>query len=160
MLSSDVKRPRISPADCPGDDSDSEDPEEKRSRHSSPPLTVPQAPLTIPSLPSPDHLASPTTPESHDLDVDDDTETDGPENLSLKKPSTPETPPQQVQQQQQQQQQHQPQTPTFMPYHHFPQFPPSFQPQPQYPLQRSPVDILLRVFPGRRRSDVEAILQR
>lgn len=29
-----------------------------------------------------------------------------------------------------------------------------------FPSQRSPVDILLRVFPGRRRSDVEALLQR
>lgn len=29
-----------------------------------------------------------------------------------------------------------------------------------YPPQRSPVDVLLRVFPGRRRCDVEAALQR
>ncbi|XP_075215040.1 doublesex-Mab related 99B [Lycorma delicatula] len=31
---------------------------------------------------------------------------------------------------------------------------------PPYPPQRSPVDVLLRVFPGRRRCDVEAALQR
>ncbi|XP_013097455.1 doublesex- and mab-3-related transcription factor A2 isoform X2 [Stomoxys calcitrans] len=33
-------------------------------------------------------------------------------------------------------------------------------PQPQPPHQRSPVDVLMRVFPNRRRSDVEQLLQR
>lgn len=44
----------------------------------------------------------------------------------------------------------------FLPYQQF-AFPPF---QPQYPTQRSPIDVLMRVFPGKRRSDVEAILQR
>lgn len=77
---------------------------------------------------------------------------EAPENLSLKKEATapePVSPPQQTPLQQQ----------NFIPYPQFPQFTP-FQPQQQYPLQRSPVDVLLRVFPGRRRSDVEALLQR
>lgn len=188
----------MSPNSCHEDSSSNEDLDEKHTRHDSPPLIIPQPsipqPLTNHPLASPDRLAtSSNSPESRDLDVEDEHDTDAPENLSLKKPSSPETPPpvqqpaqnnqngqinslhSQIQQQiHQQQAQNTPQTPPFIPYHHFaPQFPHAFQNQTspggappglgapgQYPLQRSPVDILLRVFPGRRRSDVEALLQR
>lgn len=188
----------MSPNSCHEDSSSNEDPDEKHTRHDSPPLIVPQPSLNLPSIPqplsnhpvpSPDRLAtSSNSPESRDLDVEDEHDTDAPENLSLKKPFTPGTPPpvQPTQNNQNgqnnslhsqihlQQAQNTPQTPPFIPYHHFaPQFPHAFQNQPspvgappglgapgQYPLQRSPVDILLRVFPGRRRSDVEALLQR
>lgn len=133
-----LKRPRLSSDDCPLEESDSDHDDIKRIRQTSPLATQP--PASLAPTPSPEPAISPDP----DLDVEDDTESDAPENLSLKKPSSPETPTQQTQH-------------PFMPYHHFPQFP-SFQ--PQYPTQRSPVDVLLRVFPGRRRSDVEAILQR
>lgn len=175
----DAKRARMSPSEIHDDSSSNDDSEEKRTPRNSPPLIVPQPPLNLPlNLPHPmssppERLTSPATPESRDLDVEDEQDTDAPENLSLKKPSTPETPPSSqnsqngannLLQQSQQMQHHQsasPQTPSFLPYHHFaPQYQPFQQTTPQYPLQRSPVDILLRVFPGRRRSDVEALLQR
>ncbi|KAJ8926090.1 hypothetical protein NQ315_009947 [Exocentrus adspersus] len=136
------KRPRINVEDCSLEGSDSSDQEEtKRSRHASPLLhaTAPLAPT-----PSPEPATSPDP----DLDVEDDAdagETLAPENLSVKreKQASPETPPQ-----------------NFAPYHqHFAQFPPA-QYQPPFAAQRSPIDVLMRVFPGRRRSDVESILQR
>lgn len=44
---------------------------------------------------------------------------------------------------------------------HHPQQPPQMPPQhPSASQQRSPVDVLMRVFPNRRRSDVEQLLQR
>nr|CAH7735900.1 unnamed protein product [Callosobruchus chinensis] len=116
----------------------------KRSRQSSP-MSQPAAPLI--STPSPDPVTSPDP----DLDVEEDTQGEAPENLSVKreKPSSPGTPPHQ-----------QPNTnfiPTF--HHPFGQFPSQYQPQ-YTSTQRSPIDVLMRVFPGRRRSDVESILQR
>ncbi|GJQ76625.1 hypothetical protein Trydic_g15486 [Trypoxylus dichotomus] len=128
------KRPRISTEECQLDDSDSDQEDLKRPRQSSPMQT--QQPLNL-NTPSPDPVTSPDP----DLDVEEENETEAPENLSLKKASSPETPPQQ-------------QSPSLLHYHPFPHVP-HFQPQ----YQRSPVDVLLRVFPGRRRSDVEAILQ-
>ncbi|KAI4468804.1 dmrta motif [Holotrichia oblita] len=130
----DAKRPRISTEECQLDDSDSEQEDLKRPRQNSPISS--QQTLNL-NTPSPDPVTSPDP----DLDVEEETETEAPENLSLKKTSSPETPPQQ--------------SPSLLHYHPFPHVPPF---QPQY--QRSPVDVLLRVFPGRRRSDVEAILQR
>lgn len=125
------------------DDSDSDREDSKRPQPSSTPSSQ-RPPITTPS---PDPVTSPDP----DLDVEEDTVGEAPENLSLKKETTAQEAsssphPQPLQQQ------------NFLPYPQFPQFTP-FQPQ-QYPLQRSPVDILLRVFPGRRRSDVEALLQR
>ncbi|XP_072390369.1 doublesex- and mab-3-related transcription factor A2-like [Diabrotica undecimpunctata] len=134
------KRPRINVEECQLEESDSDQEEIKRSQHSSPinPQPTPLAPT-----PSPDPVTSPDP----DLDVEEDTQSEAPENLSVKreKPPSPETPPHQ-------------QASNFMPYQHpFGQFPPQYQ--PAYP-QRSPIDVLMRVFPGRRRSDVEALLQR
>ncbi|KAJ3648041.1 hypothetical protein Zmor_019877 [Zophobas morio] len=131
------KRPRINVEDCSLEGSDSEPEDLKKSRQSSP-VTVPPPAPAAPS-PSPE----PTTSPDPDLDVEDDTQSEAPENLSLKKPSSPETPPQPAQ--------------NFIPYQQFATFPPF---QPQYTTQRSPVDVLMRVFPGKRRSDVEALLQR
>lgn len=74
-----------------------------------------------------------------------DSSSDGesvPENLSLPKPRTAEPP--------------SPSTPMYSPY-------PGVNLPYGLPLplpQRSPVDVLLRVFPGRRRADVEAVLGR
>jgi hypothetical protein len=129
------KRPRINVEDCSLEGSDSDAEELKKSRQSSP-VNVP-----APSAPTPS--PEPTTSPDPDLDVEEDTQSEAPENLSLKKPSSPETPPQP--------------THNFIPYQQFPAFP-HFQ--PQYTTQRSPVDVLMRVFPGKRRSDVEALLQR
>ncbi|XP_056645883.1 doublesex- and mab-3-related transcription factor A2-like [Diorhabda sublineata] len=134
------KRPRINVEDCHLEESDSDQEEIKRSQQSSP-SNPPAAPLI--TSPSPDPVTSPDP----DLDVEEDTQTEAPENLSVKreKPPSPETPPHQ-------------QASNFMPYQHpFGQFPPQYQ-SPYS--QRSPIDVLMRVFPGRRRSDVEAILQR
>ncbi|KAJ8962751.1 hypothetical protein NQ318_001149 [Aromia moschata] len=136
------KRPRINVEDCSLEESDSDQEEIKRSRQSSP-LVQPAAPL-VPT-PSPEPITSPDP----DLDVEDDTQGEAPENLSIKreKQPSPDTPPQT---------QH---VTNFIPYHqHFAQF--SAQYHPQYSAQRSPIDVLMRVFPGRRRSDVESILQR
>lgn len=123
--------------DCSLEGSDSEPEEMKKSRQSSPVNLPPSAQASVPT-PSPE----PTTSPDPDLDVEEDTQTEAPENLSLKKPSSPEIPPQ---------------PPNFIPYQQFAAFPPF---QPQYTNQRSPVDVLMRVFPGKRRSDVEALLQR
>ena len=137
----------------------------RRSSSLSPP---PALPLSVSTTPSPEpSSAQPPGPDHPDGDSNGnngevDSEAALPENLSLPKkcpglpgsprhhPPTAQPPPyllyhQQYQQFQQQQQQH----------HHFQQQ--QFQHQQQH---RSPVDILLRVFPGRRRSDVEALLQR
>ncbi|XP_018562908.1 doublesex- and mab-3-related transcription factor A2-like [Anoplophora glabripennis] len=137
------KRPRINVEDCSLEESDSSDQEDiKRSRQTSP-LIQPPAPLA--PTPSPEPVTSPDP----DLDVEDDAEGEVPENLSVKreKQPSPDTSPlaQQIQ--------------NFMPYHQqFSQFPTQYQ--PPYTTQRSPIDVLMRVFPGRRRSDVESILQR
>ncbi|EFA07078.1 doublesex- and mab-3-related transcription factor A2 [Tribolium castaneum] len=128
------KRPRINVEDCSLEGSDSEPEDLKKSRQSSP------VPAPAPSAPTPS--PEPQTSPDPDLDVEEDTQSEAPENLSLKKPSSPETPPQPTQ--------------NFIPYQQF-AFPPF---QPQYPAQRSPIDVLMRVFPGKRRSDVEALLQR
>ncbi|XP_045483262.1 doublesex- and mab-3-related transcription factor A2-like [Harmonia axyridis] len=129
------KRPRMSVEESRAE-SDSDQEEAKRSRHSSP---NPTQSLPNAQTPSPTPVASPDP----DLDVGEDTQGEAPENLSLKKSPSPETSP----------------PPTIS----FPQYPP-FNPFPQFPSQfvghRSPVDVLLRVFPNRRRSDVEAALQR
>ncbi|KAK4885547.1 hypothetical protein RN001_001818 [Aquatica leii] len=131
------KRSRLSVEECPLEESDSDHEDSKRMRQISPTPTP-----THTSVPTPSPPETGTTPDP-DLDVEDEQQGEAPENLSLKKPSSPETLPQQA--------------PTYSPYNPFPQFPPYI---PQFSMQRSPVDILLRVFPGRRRGDVEAILQR
>lgn len=135
----------------------------RRSSSLSPP---PALPLSVSTTPSPEpSSAQPPGPDHPDGDSNGnngevDSEAALPENLSLPKkcpglpgsprhhPPTAQPPPyllyhQQYQQFQQQQ------------HHHFQQQ--QYQHQQQH---RSPVDILLRVFPGRRRSDVEALLQR
>lgn len=134
------KRPRINVEDCSLEESDSEAEEAKRNQRS--PLTQP-ALSSVPS-PSPEPITSPDP----DLDVEDDTQSEAPENLSVKreKQPSPTTPPHQ-------------QTPSFLPYQQFPHFHSQIH-SPFPTAQRSPVDVLMRVFPGRRRSDVEAILQR
>lgn len=129
--------------DCSLEESDSSDQEDiKRSRQASPLL---QTTAHLAPTPSPEPVTSPDP----DLDVEDDVGGEVPENLSVKreKQPSPETPP------------HVQQIQNFMPYHQqFTQFPTQFQ--PPYSTQRSPIDVLMRVFPGRRRSDVESILQR
>ena len=135
----------------------------RRSSSLSPP---PALPLSVSTTPSPEpSSAQPSGPDRPDRDSNGnngevESEAALPENLSLPKkcpglpgsprhhPPTAQPPPyllyhQQYQQFQQQQ------------HHHFQQQ--QYQHQQQH---RSPVDILLRVFPGRRRSDVEALLQR
>lgn len=134
------KRPRINVDDCPLEESDSDQDELKRPQQPSP-VNPPPAPLA--PTPSPDPVTSPDP----DLDVEEDTQGEAPENLSIKreKPPSPETPPHQ-------------QPTNFLHFHQqFGQFPPQYQPPFS---QRSPIDVLMRVFPGRRRSDVEALLQR
>ncbi|KAJ4433758.1 hypothetical protein ANN_16070 [Periplaneta americana] len=129
-------------------------PSRPRSTSLSPPQ--PALPLSVSTTPSPEpSSAPPPGPDHPDNAGEAEGETALPENLSLPKkcPGVPEQPPatqpppyllyhQQYQQFQQQQ--------------HF-QYQ---QQQQQQQQQRSPVDILLRVFPGRRRADVEALLQR
>ncbi|KAJ8979011.1 hypothetical protein NQ317_012705, partial [Molorchus minor] len=136
------KKPRINVEDCSLEESDSDQEEVKRSRRTSP---LGPSGASLAPTPSPEPVTSPDP----DLDVEDDTQGEAPENLSIKreKPASPESPPQTQQ------------ATNFMPYHQqFSQFAAQFQ--PQYSAQRSPIDVLLRVFPGRRRSDVESILQR
>ncbi|KAF5293878.1 hypothetical protein FQA39_LY13583 [Lamprigera yunnana] len=132
-----TKRVRLSTDDCPLDESDSDHEDAKRVRQISPAPTP-----TRTSVPTPSPPETGTSPDP-DLDVEEEQHGEAPENLSLKKSASPETLPQQ--------------TSIYTPYNPFPQFPPYM---PQFPIQRSPVDILSRVFPGRRRGDVEAILQR
>lgn len=138
FVSAATKRPRINVENCL-DDSGSDQEDSKR------PLPSPPQPQTqLAPTPSPEPVTSPDP----DLDVEEDTQSETPENLSVKrdKQPSPETPP------------HQPQG-NFLPYsQQFAQFP--IQYHPQYATQRSPIDVLMRVFPGRRRSDVEGILQR
>lgn len=116
------------------EESDS-DPEDKCSRPfslSNPPPSISQ---TVVSCSSPEPATSPEA----DLNVEEN-DTNTPENLSLKRDVSPE-----------------PLTPTtenYIPQHA------RFTQIPQPSSQRSPVNILMRVFPGKRRSDVEAILQR
>ncbi|KAM7361433.1 doublesex-Mab related 99B [Cochliomyia hominivorax] len=130
---------------------------------------------------SPARTGPPSSPES-DLDVDSAPDEATPENLSLKKEdstSPPHTPSNESM--------HMLRTfnngnaQGFMPYHHTqflaaaaasahshaqhsPHHPQQPQMPPQHPgsatQQRSPVDVLMRVFPNRRRSDVEQLLQR
>lgn len=136
------KRPRINVEDCPLEESDSDQDDGKRNQQS-PNLSQPPA-SSVPS-PSPEPVTSPDP----DLDIEDDTQSEAPENLSVKreKQPSPGTPPHQH-------------ASNFLPYHQqFTQFSSQIHP-PYSAVQRSPVDVLMRVFPGRRRSDVEAILQR
>lgn len=143
------------------DDSDSEEDSTritpKRRNSSSPTLAMPQTfkdHTAAPNTPSPEPPQRERRSPSRDLDVEDDNSSEAPENLSLKKESPPSpnsTMPNPFNQ-------------PYLPYHH-PNFPPQFSPFHHFAnahanAQRSPVDVLLRVFPGRRRSDVEAILQR
>lgn len=124
------------------EESDS-DQEEGKGSQQSPSLTQ----QTISSVPTPS--PEPITSPDPDLDVEDDTQSEAPENLSIKreKQPSPGTPPLQ-------------QSSNFLTYHQqFAQFPSQIH-SPYSAVQRSPVDVLMRVFPGRRRSDVEAILQR
>ncbi|KAF7286906.1 hypothetical protein GWI33_003173 [Rhynchophorus ferrugineus] len=133
-----AKRSRTTPEDSESD-------QEEAHQISKSPITTSavssQPPLSI--CPSPELVASP----DDDLDVEeDDTHSETPENLSLKRDKASPEPPSHPAE-------------SFVSYHHpFAQFPPHLQTQPSP--QRSPVNILMRVFPGRRRSDVEAILQR
>uniref|UniRef100_A0A182IYD6 Uncharacterized protein n=1 Tax=Anopheles atroparvus TaxID=41427 RepID=A0A182IYD6_ANOAO len=117
---------------------------------------------------SPSRTGPPSSPES-DLDVDSTPDDSiAPENLSLKKDSTGYTKPAALApvgvnggagflpyaQQQQQQQQHQQQQPVSGQYQH------AIGVSASPASQRSPVDVLLRVFPNRRRNEVELLLQR
>ncbi|KAJ6637450.1 Doublesex- and mab-3-related transcription factor A2 [Pseudolycoriella hygida] len=109
--------------------------------------------FSLPTVLSPSQAGAPSSPES-DLDVDSAPDEATPENLSLKKDDSTSPP----------------STPSdnlnilrhvgnnnghggFLPYH-----------QAQFmgalPSQRSPIDVLLRVFPTRRRSEVETLLQK
>ncbi|KDR19787.1 Doublesex- and mab-3-related transcription factor A2, partial [Zootermopsis nevadensis] len=139
----------------------------RRSSSLSPP--PPPLPLSVSTTPSPELSTAPPPGADHP-DVDSngnngeaESESALPENLSLPKkcPGLPASP------------RHHPPTtqpPPYLLYHqqyqHFQQQQQHFQhqqyqqQQQQQQQQRSPVDILLRVFPGRRRSDVEALLQR
>ncbi|CAG9764962.1 unnamed protein product [Ceutorhynchus assimilis] len=126
------------------DESDSDQEDTKCNRPSA--LSVapgdqpPSIPQTLVSCSSPDPVTSPET----DLNVEEN-DTNTPENLSLKRDNNASPEPVA------------PQTDAYISHHHsrFMQMP-QMQPSPQ----RSPVNILMRVFPGKRRSDVEAILQR
>ncbi|KAF6215918.1 hypothetical protein GE061_000253 [Apolygus lucorum] len=108
-------------------------PEEDREVQRSPPLheSLSHTSLTRPLIP--------TKEESSESECEA-----GPENLSLPKNYRSDSPPsgQAVQ--------HAPSTPTYHSY--YPYTPP--------PPQRSPVDVLHRVFTNRRRSDIEAALHR
>ncbi|KAL9894793.1 doublesex- and mab-3-related transcription factor A1 isoform X2 [Glossina fuscipes] len=135
---------------------------------------------------SPARTGPPSSPES-DLDVDSAPDEATPENLSLKKEdstSPPQTPSTTENSMHMLRNFSNNNPQGFMPYHHS-QFlavaaasahPHAAQhsPHPHHPQQptmptahpsngaqqRSPVDVLLRVFPNRRRSDVEQLLQR
>lgn len=123
---------------------------------------------------SPARTGPPSSPES-DLDVDSAPDEATPENLSLKKEdsnSPPNTPAENLHLLRSFGNGH---AQGFMPYHHT-QFLaaaglPTHHPAAQLPLQqqlhaqvqhqqRSPIDVLMRVFPNRRRSDVEQLMQR
>ncbi|XP_030371135.1 doublesex- and mab-3-related transcription factor A2 [Scaptodrosophila lebanonensis] len=129
---------------------------------------------------SPARTGPPSSPES-DLDVDSAPDEATPENLSLKKEdstSPPNTPAENLHLLRSFSNGH---AQGFMPYHHT-QFLaaagiPTHHPAAHSPLQqhaqqhlaaaavaqqqqRSPIDVLMRVFPNRRRSDVEQLMQR
>ncbi|BFF91345.1 doublesex- and mab-3-related transcription factor A2 [Drosophila madeirensis] len=130
---------------------------------------------------SPARTGPPSSPES-DLDVDSAPDEATPENLSLKKEdsqSPPNTPAENLHLLRSFGNGH---AQGFMPYHHT-QFlaaaglPTHHHPAAHSPLQqqhlgqhpqqqqqqqqqRSPIDVLMRVFPNRRRSDVEQLMQR
>ncbi|XP_030763456.1 doublesex- and mab-3-related transcription factor A2-like [Sitophilus oryzae] len=152
-----TKRSRTTP-----DDSDSDQDQDHRrptSRSPAPPpppsmLSAHQQPPQITMCPSPPEELT-ASPDA-DLDVeedDEDVQHETPENLSLKREKMQSPEPVSGGQEG-----------SFGGFHHNPfigQFPtPQQLQQIQPPSQRSPVNILMRVFPGRRRSDVEAILQR
>ncbi|ENN72075.1 hypothetical protein YQE_11360, partial [Dendroctonus ponderosae] len=120
------------------DESDSDQEDSKCTRPVSLPTETPAAnSQAMLSCSSPD---PPTSPEV-DLNVEEN-DTNTPENLSLKRDnSSPEPAPQ----------------PTDF-SHHLARFHQHSMVQPSP--QRSPINILMRVFPGKRRSDVEAILNR
>ncbi|KAH8311946.1 hypothetical protein KR044_008723 [Drosophila immigrans] len=128
---------------------------------------------------SPARTGPPSSPES-DLDVDSAPDEATPENLSLKKEdsnSPPNTPAENLHLLRSFGNGH---AQGFMPYHHtqflaaagLPTHHPAAQaqlqqqhlaqhPQSQHQQQqRSPIDVLMRVFPNRRRSDVEQLMQR
>ncbi|KAH8358441.1 hypothetical protein KR093_000287 [Drosophila rubida] len=132
---------------------------------------------------SPARTGPPSSPES-DLDVDSAPDEATPENLSLKKEdsnSPPNTPAENLHLLRSFGNGH---AQGFMPYHHtqflaaagLPAHHPAAQsqlqqqqqqqqhlaqhPQSQHQQQRSPIDVLMRVFPNRRRSDVEQLMQR
>ncbi|XP_064535806.1 doublesex- and mab-3-related transcription factor A2 [Drosophila montana] len=130
---------------------------------------------------SPARTGPPSSPES-DLDVDSAPDEATPENLSLKKEdsnSPPNTPAENLHLLRSFGNGH---AQGFMPYHHtqflaaagLPTHHPAAQtsmqqqqqqhlgqhPHQQQQQQRSPIDVLMRVFPNRRRSDVEHLMQR
>ncbi|KAH8283845.1 hypothetical protein KR054_003459 [Drosophila jambulina] len=123
---------------------------------------------------SPARTGPPSSPES-DLDVDSAPDEATPENLSLKKEdsqSPPNTPAENLHLLRSFGGSH---GQGFLPYHHTqflaaaglpahhhpPEQPPNLPQHPQnLQQQRSPIDVLMRVFPNRRRSDVEQLMQR
>lgn len=115
----------------------------------------------VASVPTPSPEEPATASPDPDLDVEEEDESrqsgEAPENLSLKKEATETSAAAAAAAAVQ------PTQGLFLGYHpqfaHFPHFHQQQQ-QPAFPVQRSPVDVLMRVFPGRRRSDVEALLQR
>ncbi|XP_066249174.1 doublesex- and mab-3-related transcription factor A2-like [Euwallacea similis] len=116
-------------------DSDPEDTKCSRPSAISSQMSISQ---TVVSCSSPEPATSPEA----DLNVEEN-DTNTPENLSLKRDVSPEPISQNAE--------------SFIANHHarFTQ-----HSQVQASPQRSPVNVLMRVFPGKRRSDVEAILQR
>ncbi|XP_068083937.1 doublesex- and mab-3-related transcription factor A2 [Anabrus simplex] len=138
------KRARISVDDLDDDEEDDRDVGGKRSRSVTPPPTLP---LSVSTTPSPELQAPPPDPDVEDDGGEGEPEGESPlpENLSLPKKcmSSPHHP--------------HPQPPQPPPYLLYQQ---QYQYQHYQQQQRSPVDVLLRVFPGRRRTDVEALLQR
>uniref|UniRef100_A0A1B0EZI2 Putative doublesex-and mab-3-related transcription factor a2 n=1 Tax=Lutzomyia longipalpis TaxID=7200 RepID=A0A1B0EZI2_LUTLO len=156
------KRTRLS------NETDNDNDTGSESSPSSPATCLKANPFSLPSQLSPIQRGAPSSPES-DLDVDSALENATPENLSLKKEDSTSPPPTG------------PPCTTldnlhalrsftssqgFIPYHHHPHQQPYVQ---QDALDggvslssqsRSPVNVLLRVFPNRRRSEVEQLLHR
>ncbi|XP_060536621.1 doublesex- and mab-3-related transcription factor A2-like [Cylas formicarius] len=133
------KRPRIS-SEFRVEESDS-DPEDTQRSQSSPSSQNHNLPQPITSQ------SSPQADDNLDLNIEEDENQEVPENLSLKKEAAAN---QDVFLQNN--------TCSFI-YNHQP--PAQISQIPTFfATQRSPVDVLLRVFPGRSRSEVEAILHR